>query len=160
MKTFKQIVELARAQISELYPWDVAARYETNPELLLLDVREACEYASFHVADSILVPRGILETACEHEYEDCVPELAAARAREIIVICRSGNRSVLAAQTLQWLGYNKVSSMKTGLRGWNDYELPLVNANHETLDPDEVETILNAGFSSTLMHPEQCNHQS
>jgi len=53
------------------------------------------------------------------------------------------------------MGYNNVKSMKTGLRGWNDYELPLKNAMQEILDPDVVDEMLNAGFCSQLMHPDR-----
>jgi rhodanese-related sulfurtransferase len=160
MKTFKQIVEEARQEVKELFPWDVEQRMNESDDLLLLDIREECEYAAFHVANSMLIPRGILETACEDEYEDSVPELIDSRDREIIVICRSGNRSILAAQTMQWLGYKYVTSMKTGLRGWNDYELPLINRYKETVDPDTVDELLNAGFCSTLMHPDRRTFQS
>lgn len=160
MKTFKQIVEEARQEVNELFPWDVEQRMNESDDLLLLDIREECEYAAFHVENSMLIPRGILETACEDEYEDSVPELIDSRNREIIVICRSGNRSVLAAQTMQWLGYKNVTSMKTGLRGWNDYELPLINRYKETVDPDTVDELLNAGFCSTLMHPDRRTFQS
>ena len=160
MKTFKQIVEEARQEVNELFPWDVEQRMNESDDLLLLDIREECEYAAFHVENSMLIPRGIMETACEDEYEDSVPELIDSRNREIIVICRSGNRSVLAAQTMQWLGYKNVTSMKTGLRGWNDYELPLINRYKETVDPDTVDELLNAGFCSTLMHPDRRTFQS
>lgn len=160
MKTFKQIVESARQEVSELFPWDVEQRIKESDDLLLLDIREECEYAACHVADSMLIPRGILETACEDEYEDSVPELIEARDREIVVICRSGNRSILAAQTMQWMGYKNVTSMKTGLRGWNDYELPLINRFRETVDPDTVDVLLNAGFCSSLMHPDRRTFQS
>lgn len=160
MKTFKEIIEAARQEIGELFPWDVEQRMQENKDLLLLDIREECEYVAFHIQSSMLIPRGILETACEDEYEDSVPELISARDREIVVVCRSGNRSVLAAQTMQWMGYQNVLSMKTGLRGWNDYELPLVNRYRETVDPDDVEELLDAGFCSTLMHPDRRTFQS
>ncbi len=155
MKTFKEIVDEARKEVKELFPWDVEERRSQNSAALILDIREECEFSAYHIKHSMLVPRGILETACEDEYEDAVPELIDSRNREIIVICRSGNRSVLAAQTMQWMGYSNVKSMKTGLRGWNDYELPLYNVNHEELDPDDVEEMLAAGFCSTLMHPDR-----
>lgn len=160
MKTFKEIVDEARNEVNEIFPWDVEDRKKQNDNLLLLDIREECEYAAFHIQNSMLIPRGILETACEEEYEDSVPELIDSRDREIIVICRSGNRSVLAAQTMQWMGYKNVTSLKTGLRGWNDYELPLINRNRETVDPDTVEELLDAGFCSTLMHPDRRTFQS
>lgn len=160
MKTFKEIIEAARQEIGELFPWDVEQRVQENKDLLLLDIREECEYVAFHIQNSMLIPRGILETACEDEYEDSVPELISSRDREIVVVCRSGNRSVLAAQTMQWMGYQNVLSMKTGLRGWNDYELPLINRYRETVDPDDVEELLDAGFCSTLMHPDRRTFQS
>jgi len=160
MRTFKQIVEAARQEVGEIFPWDVEQRIQENEELLILDIREECEYIAFHIQHSMLIPRGILESACEEEYEDSVPELISARDKEIVVICRSGNRSVLAAQTMQWMGYQNVTSMKTGLRGWNDYELPLINRYRETVDPDEVEELLDAGFCSTMMHPDRRTFQS
>ncbi|HQU01953.1 MAG TPA: lytic murein transglycosylase, partial [Acetobacteraceae bacterium] len=81
--------------------------------------------AAMRIAGSVNIPRGILESACEYGYEETVPELVTAREREIVVICRSGFRSVLSAFNMQLLGYTKVCSLKTGLRGWNDFEQPL-----------------------------------
>ena len=103
-----------------------------------------------HIKGSISVPRGILETACEFNYEETVPELASARDREIILICRSGNRSVLAASMMQQLGYTNVVSLKTGLRGWNDYEQPLVDNTSKTVDIE----LADEYFRATL-RPEQ-----
>jgi len=45
--------------------------------------------------------RGILETACEYGYEETVPELAQARERAVVIVCRSGNRSALVAWVMQ-----------------------------------------------------------
>lgn len=153
MKKFMDLVAEAREQVEELFPWDVDELIKKNDGALILDIREECEFFAYHIEHTMLVPRGILETACEEEYEDSVPELIEARDREIVVICRSGNRSLLAAQTMQTMGYNNVKSMQTGLRGWNDYELPLNNAKQEIVDPDDVDKMLNAGFCSELMHP-------
>lgn len=155
MKKFSDIVNEAREQVDEIMPWDVDSLIKNDNNALVLDIREECEFAAYHIQHTMLVPRGILETACEYEYEDSVPELVESREREIVVICRSGNRSLLAAQTMQIMGYKNVKSMKTGLRGWNDYELPLINARKEIVDPDTVEEMLNAGFCSELMHPDR-----
>jgi len=155
MKTFKEIVEQARTSVNELFPWDVEEKTQNTKDLMLLDIREECEFSRFHIKGSMLVPRGILETACEAEYEDAVSDLVEGRNKEIIVICRSGNRSVLAAQMMQIMGFENVSSMKTGLRGWNDYELPLYDISQNQLDPDDVEGLLAAGFCSMLMHPDR-----
>lgn len=127
MKRFTDLVEDCRGAVREILPWDLSDRLGTGDTPLLLDVREPDEFSRMRIAGSRNVPRGILEAACEYGYEDTVPELAAARDREIVVICRSGLRSVLAAHTLRLLGYQKVCSLKSGLRGWNDYEQPLVD---------------------------------
>ncbi len=148
MKTFKEIVDQARTTITELFPWDVEERVEKNRELLIVDIREQSEFAKFHIRDSLFVPRGILETACEAEYDDAISDLVNGREKEIVVICRSGNRSVLATQMMQELGFIHVSSMKTGLRGWNDYDLPLYDTNNNQLDADDVDEMLNEGFFS------------
>jgi len=155
MKTFKEIVAEASKTINELMPWDVDERIKQNKELLIVDIREECEFSRFHIKGSMLVPRGILESACEDEYEDAIPELVNGRDREIVIICRSGLRSVLGTQMLQMMGFTNISSMKTGLRGWNDYELPLYDLEQKQLDPDDVDEMLTAGFVSEFMHPDR-----
>lgn len=127
MKRFTDLVADCLPAITEIFPWD-AEELMQEGGALLLDIREQNEFDSMHIEGSLHVPRGILESSCEYNYEDTVKELVEARDREIIVVCRSGNRSALAAFTMQLMGYNRVASMKTGLRGWNDYELPLINA--------------------------------
>jgi rhodanese-related sulfurtransferase len=155
MKTFKEIVAEASKTIKEVFPWDVDERIKQNKELLIVDIREECEFSRFHIKGSMLVPRGILESACEAEYEDAIPDLVEGRDKEIVIICRSGLRSVLATQMLQLMGFNNVCSMKTGLRGWNDFELPLYSLEQQQLDPDAVDEMLKAGFCSTFMHPDR-----
>ena len=148
MKTYKQMVSEVAKEVSELYPWDVEAK--DNPDMLTLDIREPYEFDAMHIKQSINVPRGILEQSCEWDYEETIPELVCCRQREIIVVCRSGYRSVLAAYTMQLMGYQKVSSMKTGLRGWNDYELPLVNMAGQTVAVDTADE-----FFTTRLRPDQ-----
>lgn len=127
MKNFLGLIGDCLGDVREIMPWDLEQRLVANPELLIVDVREPYEYEAMHIEGSISAPRGILESACEWDYEETIPELVKAREREIVVVCRSGYRSVLAAFSLHLLGYTNVVSLKTGLRGWNDYEQPLVN---------------------------------
>jgi rhodanese-related sulfurtransferase len=137
VKTYKQMVSEVAKEVSELYPWDVEAK--DNPDMLTLDIREPYEFDAMHIEQSINVPRGILEQSCEWDYEETIPELVCCRQREIIVVCRSGYRSVLAAYTMQLMGYENVHSLKTGLRGWNDYELPLVDNNGKEVDMEAAD---------------------
>jgi rhodanese-related sulfurtransferase len=142
MKNFQDLINDCLPTIKEIFPWDLQTIVENNQLPMLLDIREPYEFDVLHIKDSINVPRGILETACDYGYEETVPELVTARDKEIIVICRSGNRSVLAAYVMQLMGYQSVKSLKTGIKGWNDYELPLQNSHGEIVNIDEADRIL------------------
>ncbi len=149
-KRFQDFIAECLPRVTELFPWDAVERLEQNPDILLLDVREPYEYEAMHIEGSLNVPRGILETACEYGYEETVPELVEARDREIIVVCRSGNRSVLAAHTMKLMGYRQVASLKTGLRGWNDFEQPLVDREGRPVPVEEADR-----YFTPQVRPEQ-----
>jgi len=120
--------------VNIIMPWDMEEIMKADPNVLVLDVREREEYDTMHVPDSLNVPRGIVESACEWGYEETEPELVQARDRTVIVVCRSGYRSIMTAFNLQLLGFEKVYSLTTGLRGYNDYELPFVDIEEKPVD--------------------------
>jgi len=153
MKTFKSLIEDVLPKIREMFPWDLEERLQENSDILLVDITEPREYNTVHIRNSINVPRGILETSCEWNYEDTVPELASARNREVVIICRSGNRSALAAHTMQLLGFRKVTSLKTGLRGWFDYELPLYDGDGNEVDEDTADAYFSKGPRPDQLEP-------
>ncbi len=134
--TYKHLVAEISPKITEYFPWDVEEKIDANEDILFLDVRENQEYDTMHIDDSLHVPRGILETAVEWDHEETEPELVEARDKQLIVVCRSGSRSIFAAYTLMQMGYTNVSSLKTGLRGWNEYDLPLVDMEGHSIDPE------------------------
>jgi len=134
-------------------PWELADRLKAETKPLIVDVREPQEFVAMHIPGSINVPRGILESACDYGYAETLPELATGREREIVLVCRSGNRSALAAQVLRLLGYRRPATLMTGVRGWNDYDQPLHNAKGETVDPDEAERYLNPPIAAEQMKP-------
>ena len=138
MKTFQQLIEETLQRVEELFPWDLEEALSRNPAPLLIDIREPYEYNAMHIEGALNVPRGILETACEYDYEETLPVLADAREREVVLICRSGNRSVLAADVMQQLGYRSVKSLKTGMRGWSDYDQDMVDADGKPVDEDSA----------------------
>jgi rhodanese-related sulfurtransferase len=142
MKTFNELIADTLKNIEEIFPWDLEEQLETNNIPLLLDIREADEFNALHIKGSINVPRGILEQSCEYGYHETVPKLVNARDKDVVVICRSGNRSVLAAYTMQLMGYKSVKSLKTGLKGWNDSELALQDIQEQAVDIDDAEKIL------------------
>ncbi len=150
MNRYDDLVAEALARVKEIMPWDLSRSLAAGNKPLLLDVREPAEYAMLRIPGSTNVPRGVLEQSCEWDYDETIPLLAAGREQEVVVICRSGKRSVLAADVMQKLGYTNVVSLKTGMRGWNDYEQPLVNAADEALGADAADVLL-----APRLRPEQ-----
>lgn len=138
MKTFQQLISEAVERVTELFPWDLDEMLEEK-SLLLVDVREPYEFAAMHIENSLNIPRGILEAACEWDFDETVPELVTSRDKTVVVICRSGNRSIFTADVMQQMGFKNVYSLKTGLKGWADNESPLVDNNNKVIDVDAAE---------------------
>jgi rhodanese-related sulfurtransferase len=155
MKNYNDLMQECLETVQEVFPWDLDEAIQAGQDVLLLDVREQDEYDAMHIQNSLFVPRGVLESACEWGFDDTVPELVQAREREVVVICRSGNRSAFAAKTMQDLGYQNVKSLKTGIRGWNDFELPLIDKDGKEVDIDDADEFLASKVSAEQMGPQQ-----
>lgn len=80
----------------------------------LLDVREPYEFKDGHIPGARLVPLGDLANRLSDLPDD----------REILVICRSGNRSGRAAKQLTKAGY-KAINLRGGMIGWQQAGLPI-----------------------------------
>jgi len=153
MKRYADLVTDALQRVREIMPWDLAVRLAQAAPPLVLDVREPAEFEQAKIAGSVNVPRGVLESACDWGYDETLPELAAARERPVVVVCRSGLRSVLAADVMQRMGFADVVSLKTGVRGWNDFEQPLVGGSGRPLDTDTAEPLLAARVRAEQLRP-------
>ena len=79
---------------------DAKARMDSGDEIIILDVRTQEEYDAAHIAGAILIPN---ETIVDKQ-----PELLPDLDAEILVYCRSGNRSAQAANKLIAIGYTNV----------------------------------------------------
>ncbi|HAL74437.1 MAG TPA: rhodanese-like domain-containing protein [Clostridiales bacterium] len=95
--------------IQLISPADAKAMLESNPDVLLLDVRTPEEYAAGHIAGSVLLPYD--------QIEGRAGELPADKAAPIIVYCRTGRRSAIAAEVLAGLGYSKIYDLG-GIQDW------------------------------------------
>jgi rhodanese-related sulfurtransferase len=142
MKRYADLLADALTRVREVMPWDLAPMLAADRPPMLLDVREPAEFARVRIAGSINVPRGVLEQACEWDYDETVPQLVQGRDRPVVVVCRSGQRSVLAADVMRQLGFAEVLSLKTGVRGWNDNDQPLVDGDGRPVDGDDAEVML------------------
>jgi len=107
----EDMVMTAKQHITEI---DVAKSKQllAQGHIVLIDTREESEYAAGHIDGALLVPRGMLEFKI-----GSMPELAD-KSKAVLIYCRLGNRSALAAQTLQQLGYTNVLSMAGGFEAW------------------------------------------
>ena len=154
MDGYQQLVVKALKTVNEVMPWDLEEEIEKDPNIILLDIREADEFEMMHIKNSIHVPRGRLEGACVWNYDDTVPILAKTRSQNIVVICRSGNRSVLAAQTMQLMGFENVRSLKMGIKGWNDNDMEMFDFSGKTVDIDEADEWLNRAVPEDKLAPQ------
>lgn len=115
-----------RGRISEISPADALACQSQGA--LLIDVREDGERAAGMPADALGLSRGFLEMRIEQAEPD--------RMRPILALCGSGMRSLLAAETLQRMGYRHVHSVAGGFERWKSEGLPVVAG---ALDADAAE---------------------
>jgi rhodanese-related sulfurtransferase len=124
-KSPAELVAAARAQIAEVSVEALAAEAPDN--YVLIDVREAAEYATGHLAGAVHIPRGVLEFQVEaNPAVACVTEPAlAVREQPIVLYCRTGGRSALAAESLQNLGFNNVRSLAGGITAWTEAGQPV-----------------------------------
>ena len=153
MDGYQQLVADALTTVGEIMPWDLEEALASDQPPLLLDIREPAEFEMMHIKDSLHVPRGVLEGACCWNYDDTVPALAGARDQDIVVICRSGNRSVLAAQSMQLLGFERVRSLKLGIKGWNDNDIEMVDGQGQIVDIDAADAWLNTPVPADKLDP-------
>ncbi|MEH7115477.1 sulfurtransferase TusA family protein [Neobacillus niacini] len=88
---------------------ELEMKLATSENIVVLDVRETAEYAFNHIPNAISIPLGELEQRSgELEKEE-----------EIYVVCRTGNRSDLAAQKLAEKGFTKVINIVPGMSQWS-----------------------------------------
>jgi molybdopterin/thiamine biosynthesis adenylyltransferase/rhodanese-related sulfurtransferase len=106
-----EFIRQIKSQIAEVDPSEVHELLGNG--VALVDVRETEEVEQGKLPGAVHVPRGYLES----RIEGAVPD----RSQRVVLYCASGNRSALAAKTLQEdLGYERVESMTGGITLWKD----------------------------------------
>src|SRR2546430_14699618 len=114
MKTKSELLKDARSRVPEVQPLELSRQ---SPRPVILDVREQSETDAGMLAGARHVPRGFLEL----RIEETVPD----RGADVVLYCAGGTRSLLAARTLQDMGYTRVRSLAGGYSAWKDAGLPL-----------------------------------
>src|SRR5689334_7087706 len=108
-KTGQQLLDEARARVTEISARESIQLRTSHPEVVFLDIREQPEVNLGMIPGAIHLARGSMET----KIEALVP-----RDSRVVVYCAHGNRSAFAAETLQQMGYPNVASMAGGFRDW------------------------------------------
>lgn len=119
---FQQLVAEVKSRIVELDAETLAAELaDPAADPVLIDVREADEYAKGAIPGACHLARGILEG----NIEQTVPDLDA----DLVLYCAGGNRSALAADNLKKMGYKKVRSLSGGFGAWRKFQSNASPAN-------------------------------
>lgn len=98
-----------KRSFSNITPGEAKKRLDSEDGIILLDVRTKQAYDSGHIKDSLLIPVDVLQVEAEDSLKD--------KNAHIFIYCRSGNRSVTAANILLELGYTNVYNLG-GIRDW------------------------------------------
>ena len=96
--------------MTDITPEEVKQRLDAGEKLNLLDVREPYENAEFNIGGRLL-PIGKIQALQVEEIEDLKNE-------EVILYCRSGNRSGIGAMILDTLGFTNTKNLTGGMLSW------------------------------------------
>lgn len=118
-ETAEMMVEEALLNLDQLSVDNFAKMIESEEMFILLDVRTEQEHNAGYIPGSVLMPRGVLEFRIANEtiWEDegmYVP----LKDELLIIYCKKGNRSALAAQSLKRLGYSNIMVLEGGWLEW------------------------------------------
>ncbi|MFB4159034.1 sulfurtransferase TusA family protein [Geomicrobium sp. JSM 1781026] len=83
---------------------------QNNEPMTILDVRETNEHEGAHIPGAQSIPLGELETRIQE----------VDKEKTVYVVCRTGNRSDLAAHTLSKNGYTQVVNVIPGMSKWKN----------------------------------------
>ena len=126
LPTFGYTMVVAEEQAYQDISIDIANEMienkKKNPNLVILDVRTECEYDKGHLFDAFLLPHDELESRLN--------ELEEYRHFDVIVYCKSGERSQQASQILSQNGFTNIYNMLGGILAWLDLDYPIYTSSH------------------------------
>jgi rhodanese-related sulfurtransferase len=110
MKTAHDLVAAAKTRVQEITVAD--ADQAIREADVLVDVREADEFAAGHLAGAVHISRGMLE------FKFSASPALQPRDLNILLYCKTSGRAALAAAALQDMGYLNVRSITGGFDAW------------------------------------------
>ncbi|CAM3511673.1 MULTISPECIES: sulfurtransferase TusA family protein [Brevibacillus] len=88
---------------------ELLKKMEAQEKVVIVDVREADEFASGHIPGAIAIPYGELTGRLAELNQD----------EELYIVCRTGNRSDMACKLLAEKGFSKLINVLPGMSGWS-----------------------------------------
>ena len=98
--------------MTNISPEEVKERLDKGEKLHLVDVRQPEETAEFNIG-GVALPLGNIQNMQTEDIEDLKNE-------EVILYCRSGNRSGIAAQILDQMGFSNTKNLTGGMLAWRE----------------------------------------
>lgn len=98
--------------MTNITPEEVKERLDAGEKLNLIDVREPHENAEFNIG-GILLPVGKIQSMQIEDIEDLKND-------EVILYCRSGNRSGMSANVLDMMGFTNTKNLTGGMLAWQE----------------------------------------
>jgi rhodanese-related sulfurtransferase len=126
MKTAHDLVASAKTRIQEV-PLDRAEQAIREADVLI-DVREADEFAAGHLPGAIHASRGMLEFKLSSN-----PALSS-RDLKVVLYCKTSGRGALAACAMQDMGYLQVQSIAGGFDAWVAAGKPVVKPEQPSFE--------------------------
>ncbi len=117
MKTAHDLVLAAKARVEELSLAEAEAAIRRAD--VLIDVREADEYAAGHLPGAMHLSRGMLE------FKLSATAALSARNLKVVLYCKTSGRAALAACAMLEMGYLDVKSIAGGYDAWVAAGLPV-----------------------------------
>lgn len=122
----------ASGEYQKITAEEAKARMDSGDEIIVVDVRTAEEYESEHIKRAVLIPN--------ESISDTQPALLPDFDAEILIYCRSGNRSAQAAEKLLAIGYTNVYDFG----GIIDWPYETVTGSADTQDISDTTGILSS----------------
>ncbi len=108
MKSGTDLINESKGRIRQINAAE-ALKIHADGKAVFLDCRDLQEVNLGKIPGALHISKGNLETKIE---------AAIPRDADVVIYCASGNRSALAADIMQDMGYTTVCSLAGGFRGW------------------------------------------
>ena len=120
-KTLEQRVNEAQAYVGHMTADALHTAVEKSEPIIILDIRDKELYDAGHLPGAVSLPRAAIE----------IDEIVPDQDTRIVTYCGGNTRGSLSAHTLKIMGYENVSMLDGGFRGWKADGLPVEGGEGE-----------------------------